>query len=252
MMNRLIERLRGRVGEEFQARALVDTGPALERALAAAAGLGWIGKNTCLLNGEWGSYLFLGEIVTTLELEADEPVLARCAMCTRCLDACPTGALVEPHVLDARRCISYLTTEQRGALSEALQGAMGQWVYGCDVCQQVCPYNARAPQGTQEALMEDRTPASIDLEYLLDLGSGEYRRFTRDAATRRARRPMWRRNAAVALGNSPGRPNSAVAALEDRIDDEDPVIRETALASLRRLRGGDGTTREPGGGVRHI
>ena len=149
MLNELVDQLRCRLDEPFDARVFVDTGPILERELAAAAGLGWVGRNTMLLNEGLGSYLFLGEVLTTLELGVDSPVADRCGNCTRCLDACPTHALVAPYQLDASRCISYLTIEHRGQVPEELCELIGDWVCGCDVCQQVCPYNRRAPLATQ-------------------------------------------------------------------------------------------------------
>jgi epoxyqueuosine reductase len=202
MLDTLLEQVRGELGETFDARVFVDTGPVLERELAVAAGLGWFGRNTCLLNGRLGSYLLLGEALTTLELAADEPVGERCGSCRRCVEACPTGALVAPYELDARRCIAYLTIEHRGAIAEELQPLMGDHVFGCDVCQQVCPYNAKAPLATHPAMTADVLPARLDLSRLVQMGAGEYRRLTRGSAATRARPSMWRRNAAIALSNA--------------------------------------------------
>ena len=201
MLDTLLEQVRGELGETFDARVFADTGPVLERELAVAAGLGWFGRNTCLLNGRLGSYLLLGEALTTLELAADEPVGERCGSCRRCVEACPTGALVAPYELDARRCIAYLTIEHRGAIAEELQPLMGDHVFGCDVCQQVCPYNAKAPLATHPDMTADVLPARLDLSRLVQMGAGEYRRLTRGSAAARARPSMWRRNAALALAN---------------------------------------------------
>lgn len=202
MLIALIARLRCELVEPFEARAFVDTGPVLERELAARAGLGWIGRNTCLLSAQRGSYLLLGELVTTLDIAADVPLPGQCGSCTRCVDSCPTHALVAPYELDARRCIAYLTIEHRGDIAAELQVAIGERVFGCDVCQQVCPYNARAPLGTYSEIMSDRTTAELPLEPLIHLTVGGHRRLTRESALRRANRAMWQRNAAVSLTNA--------------------------------------------------
>lgn len=229
------QRLRVELSEPFHSRTCVDTAPVLERELARQAGLGWIGKNSCLLHPQFGSFLLLGELLTTLELASDEPIEDRCARCTRCLQACPTQALVAPRRLDARRCISYLTIEHRGEISPELQSQAGDWVYGCDICQDVCPYNRKAPVGAQPEIMAEKTPASLDLLELLRLRSGEYRRLTEGSAMRRARRNMLRRNAAVALGNVPGGDEARVsAALAEAAEDEDPSVRDAARRSLLR------------------
>lgn len=201
MLARLSDELRRVVDEPFETRAFVDTGPVLERELAARAGIGWIGKNTMLLHHELGSFFFLGELLTTLELAADEPLPDRCGSCTRCLEACPTAAFPAPHVLDATRCISYLTIEHRGQIDPTLAARMSDWVFGCDVCQQVCPFNGRAPLGLNPDLGAERLPARVPLARLAQLSSGEYRRLTRGTAARRASRKMWRRNADIALEN---------------------------------------------------
>ena len=203
MFTTLLDRLRRCLSEASEARIFVDTGPVLERELAAAAGLGWIGKNTCLLNRRFGSYLFLGEAITTLDLTPDEPVAEACASCVRCLEACHTGAFIGPHKLDASRCIAYLTIENRGPVPGHLRTACGERVFGCDVCQQVCPHNALTPLATHPELVADIVPPRLDLQFLSKLRSGEYRRLTRGSATARATRVMWRRNADVALGNIP-------------------------------------------------
>ncbi len=201
MMKRLILKLQEEQTAPFGYRMCVDTSPVLERELAARAGLGWIGKNTLLLNASLGSYLFLGEIITTLDAAFDAPATDHCGTCTRCLEACPTQAFLGPNQLDARRCISYLTIEHRGEIAPELQPAIGDWLYGCDVCQEVCPHNQRAPAGAQPKLMANRLPERLALTPLVTLTTGGHRRLTLDTAAARARPAMWRRNAAIVLQN---------------------------------------------------
>jgi epoxyqueuosine reductase len=188
--------------ERFDARAYVDTGPVQERVYAQYAGLGWIGKNTCLINPELGSWLFLAEIVTTLPLEPDTQGLEQCGSCTRCLDACPTGALVEPGVLDSNRCISYLTIEHRGEIPDEYRPAIGVHVYGCDICQEVCPYNQPAPTSGDPAW---QPRAGLDLPRLVDLWrrpDDELRTLVKGTAMTRAKITGLRRNFAAAIANS--------------------------------------------------
>ena len=186
----------------FEARAYVDTGPVQERVYAQYAGLGWIGKNTCLINPEVGSWLFLGEIITTLELEADAQGLEQCGSCTRCLDACPTGALVEPGVLDSGRCLSYLTIEHRGEVPAEYHAAIGMQIYGCDICQEVCPYNQPAP-ASQDSPWQPR--AGLDLPRLVDLArrsDDELRALIKGTPMTRAKIAGLRRNLEIALVNA--------------------------------------------------
>jgi len=209
--------------EPFDARAYVDTGPVQERVYAQYAGLGWIGKNTCLINPELGSWLFLSEVICTLALEPDQPVLDHCGTCTLCLDACPTGAIREPHVLDSTRCLSYLTIELRGPISDEQRAAVGNHVYGCDICQDVCPYN-QMPPCSMDAAWQPR-PA-LDLPKLVDLWrmpDADLRRAVKGSAMTRAKLTGLRRNVAVAIGNS-GDAN-AVAALAT-VDEERPSVRD--------------------------
>jgi epoxyqueuosine reductase len=201
MLAALVARMKAEFAEPFESRICVDTAPLLERDFARRAGLGWIGKNTMLLHADLGSYLFLGEVITTLELTPDQPVPDHCGNCTRCLDACPTQAFVAPRELDASRCVAYLTIEKRGDIPAEYHAAIGDWVFGCDVCQEVCPFNRRAPLATHAELSGQRTPARVDLLQLVQLTSGGHRRLTRDSAARRASRRMWQRNAAIALKN---------------------------------------------------
>jgi epoxyqueuosine reductase len=145
---------------EVQTRCGVDTAPILEKELAARAGIGWMGKNTCIINTEMGSYVLLGQILTTLDLPTDSPVDDRCGSCTRCIEACPTQAITAPYQMDASRCISYLTIEHRGEVAEDLQGKIGNWMYGCDICQDVCPWNRKAPV-TADPAFQSRFPGGL-------------------------------------------------------------------------------------------
>ena len=214
------------------ARTYVDTGPLLERDLAARAGLGWIGKNTMLLHPELGSFFFIGVVLTTAELESDAPLPDRCGSCTRCLDACPTGAFVDPYVLDARRCIAYLTIERRGSIPADLRPGIGSWTFGCDVCQDVCPWNRRAPVAREAAFGPRRHPPLADL---LALGEAVYVEAFRGSPLKRARREGLARNAAIALGN--GGTAADVPALRDALGHSEPTVRGHAAWALGRIGG---------------
>jgi epoxyqueuosine reductase len=198
----LVEWMRGASREPFEARAYVDTGPVQERVYAQYAGLGWIGKNTCLISFKRGSWIFLSVVICSLPLEPDPPATDHCGTCTRCLDACPTGALPEPWVLDARRCISYLTIELKGAIPEEHRAAMGSHVYGCDICQDVCPWN-RAPLVSSDGAWQPR-PAldSVRLTELWQRSDDDWRAAIKGGPMTRARVQGIRRNLAVALGNA--------------------------------------------------
>jgi epoxyqueuosine reductase len=245
----LIERLRGEFPEPFEARAYVDTGPIVERVAAKYAGLGWLAKNTCLINEDLGSWLFLGVIVTTLDLAAsldaaEAPAPDLCGNCSLCIDACPTGAIVEPYVLDARRCISYLTIELRGAIPHEFREPIGRHVFGCDICQDVCPWNRRAPAtplpNFQPRAREGQSLFSPDLEWLISLNEEEFRAVFRGSPMKRAK---WRglvRNACVAIGNSgllPGEPHCAeiCTLLSELAASRDAILAEHAQWALARL-----------------
>jgi epoxyqueuosine reductase len=215
-------------------RAYVDTGPLLERDLAARGGLGWIGKNTMLLHPDLGSFFFIGMVLTTAEMAPDAPLPDRCGSCTRCLDACPTEAFTGPYVLDARRCIAYLTIELRGAVPETLRSGVGAWTFGCDVCQDVCPWNRRAPVTREPAFRARPLPPPTALLALDDVS---FRERLRGGPLKRARRAGLARNAATALGNA--RDPEAVAALAAAMDDADPVVRGHVAWALGRIGGAE-------------
>ena len=227
-LNGLLAWMRGETTEPFEARAYVDTGPVQERVYAQYAGLGWIGKNTCVINTEHGSFLFLAEIITTLDLQPDAEGLEQCGSCRRCLDACPTGALVDAGVLDSTKCISYLTIELRGGIPEEHRPAIGNHVYGCDICQDVCPYNQPCAVSADAPW---QTRPGLDLPKLVDLwnrSDAELRALIKGSAMRRAKITGLRRNIAVAIGNSGD--SDALAALRQRRDDQpsasDPIVAE--------------------------
>jgi len=216
-------------------RVYVDTGPVLERDLAARAGLGWLGKNTMLLHPALGSWFFIGVVLTTAELAPDAPLPDRCGSCTQCLEACPTQAFVAPYVLDARRCVSYLTIEHRGPIPRELRAPIGTWAFGCDVCQAVCPWNRRAPITAEAAFAARELPA---LAELVTLTEEAFQARLRGSPLRRARRRGLARNAAVALGNGAG--PAATGALRAALDDPDPDVRAHAAWGLERLTAGGG------------
>jgi epoxyqueuosine reductase len=188
--------------EPFEARAYVDTGPVQERVYAQHAGIGWIGKNTCVINPQLGSWTFLGEIICSLALDVDVPATDQCGTCSLCLEACPTGALVGPGVLDATRCVSYLTIELRDPIAESLHRGVGTHVYGCDICQEVCPWNAMAPASADPAWQVRPVWDRADVETLVEMSDQELAGALERSAMRRARVSGLRRNLAVALERS--------------------------------------------------
>jgi epoxyqueuosine reductase len=224
----LLAWMRAESPEPFEARSYVDTGPVQERVYAQYAGLGWIGKNTCLINRELGSWLFLSEIICTLALDPDTQGLEQCGSCTRCLEACPTGALLEAGVLDSRRCLSYLTIELRGAIPDDYRPALGAHVYGCDICQDVCPYNQVPPRSSDAAWQPRqglRLPRLVDMWRTADAG---LRRLTKGGPMTRAKITGLRRNLAVAIGNSGDAEARAVLdeTSIDRPSADDPMVAE--------------------------
>ena len=264
-LNALVARMHAQWPEPFDARAYADTGPVVERVAAKYARLGWLAKNTCLINEQIGSWLFLGVILTTLELEpslgpGELPAADLCGNCTLCLDACPTHAFAAPYVLDARRCISYLTIELRGAIPEELRPAMGNAVIGCDICQDVCPWNRKSPvtqlaafqprrielqghaksENGKEKMENGATLFAPELQWLASLSQEEFSRIFRGSAVKRAK---WRglvRNACVALGNSQMARGSEIRArivplLERLAASDDSLLAEHACWALARL-----------------
>lgn len=212
-LDALLDWMRAEHAEPFEARAYVDTGPVQERVYAQRAGIGWIGKNGCVINPQLGSWIFLSEILCSLDLAPDAPGLDQCGSCTLCLEACPTGALVEPGKLDATRCLSYLTIELRGAIPGEWRAALGSHVYGCDICQDVCPWNQPAPVSGDRRWLPR---AAFDRPALIELwrrSDRELRELLTGSAMSRAKVDGLRRNIAIALGNS-GDPD-ALAALDE-------------------------------------
>lgn len=226
-------------GREIAGKAYVDTGPILERDLARKAGLGWFGKSTNLVNPKIGSFFFIGSLVLDIELEPDSPFAHdRCGTCTRCMDACPTGAIVDERQVDATRCISYVTIEKRGVIPEDLRPLMGDLVYGCDICQEVCPWNVSFARElstpefeTREAL---RTEDARELaRALIAMDDASFREKFRGSPMKRAKRAGLARNAAVVLGNIGTERD--VPALNAALDDPDPIVREHAEWALGRI-----------------
>jgi epoxyqueuosine reductase len=238
VVRRGLERLVGRLREEcgsFDHRICVDTAPLLERSYARLAGLGWIGKNTCLINQQMGSWFFLGELLLSIELQPDEPPADRCGSCTRCIDACPTDAIVPEgtgFTLDSRRCISYFTIELRGPVPEEMRPGVGNHVFGCDICQDVCPWNRKAPVTADPAFAPRHfAPA---LERMAGLTEEEFREEFRNSPIRRTKYSGFLRNVATAMGN-----NGDVRfrqPLEKLTASDDPTVAEHAVWALSKIK----------------
>lgn len=253
-LDTLRELIEAEIGQTVRGKSYVDTGPILERDLARSAGLGWFGKNTNLINPGLGSFFFIGALLVDLELQPDAPFEAdRCGSCTRCLDACPTDAFVSPRVLDATRCISYLTIEARGAIPDELRAPIGDLLYGCDICQDVCPWNVRfARDLTEPALAPRDAFVAQDSRALardiLSMDEDEFRAEFRNSPMKRAKRRGLRRNAAVVLGNAGL--DSDMPMLAKAAADPDPLVgghAEWALAQIRSRFAVAGLTRSPEG-----
>ena len=232
-------------------RCYVDTGPLIERSLAARSGIGWIGKNTCVLNQEEGSWLLLGVILSSLHLPSGHAALPapdRCGSCTRCIDACPTGALTAPHEMDASRCIAYLTIEKKGSIPTELRSSMGRQVFGCDICQDVCPWNSRSPEPGTLRIAARPELVNPDLNWLAAMDAPEFKHWFKSSPLERTRRSRLHRNVAIAMGNSGE--ERFLPQLRAWATGEDPILAEAAMwaiAILEReaqpLPGTDSSTR---------
>jgi epoxyqueuosine reductase len=235
VLERKLDALASYIRDHFNVatKTYVDTGPLLEKSFAARAGLGWLGKHSNLLSRKGSSWFFLGEILVPLELPPDPPERNHCGSCSRCMTACPTDAIIQPYVVDSRLCISYLTIELRGFIPRELRPLIGSRIYGCDDCQDVCPWN-RFAQKSEEAAFFPREPlASMDLIAMLRMSRDRFSEATRASAIRRARYAGFLRNVAVALGNSGDR--GAVSALVEALDHPEPLVRGHVAWALGRL-----------------
>jgi epoxyqueuosine reductase len=221
---------------DCETKCYVDTGPLVERAMAVRAGVGWIGKNTCVLNQKLGSWLLLGVVVTSLSVAEDLPlqmVADRCGSCTRCIDECPTGALVASREMDASLCIAYLTIEKKGVIAEELREPMGRQVFGCDICQDVCPWNQRAPVAVKGGMLPRPELVNPALEWLAEMESAEFRRWFKGSPIERTRRKRLHRNVAIAMGNSGEERFLPQLQLWSQGDDE--VLAESARWAIERI-----------------
>ncbi|MEO6171114.1 MAG: tRNA epoxyqueuosine(34) reductase QueG [Lysobacter sp.] len=244
LMRQRLQRLADRIAElvgPFGHRVFVDSAPVLERALARNAGLGWIGKHTCLIDRDGGSWFFLGEIYLDLPLPVDVPATAHCGTCSRCIDVCPTQAITAPYRLDARRCISYLTIENDGPIPLEFRIPIGNRIFGCDDCQLVCPWNKFAKRSDEPDFRARNKLDEASLAELFAWTEAEFLQRTEGSAIRRSGYRRWLRNIAVALGNAP-RSAAVLAALEARRDIEDEMVREHVAWALRRHDAGGAET----------
>lgn len=231
-----IQQLAAERGLALESRSYVDTGPILERVYARHAGIGWAGKNTCIIHQKLGSWLFLGAILTSLDLPADTPAPDRCGSCTRCIDACPTQAIVAPGKLDARLCIAYLTIEKRGEIPEELRSPMGHHIFGCDICQDVCPWNNKAGNAPPTSLPEFQPREGLyhpELRWLAQMDEESYRQAFRGSPVKRAKYAGLRRNIAIAMGNSGNQ--EFIPDLQKIANDPDPVVASHAAWALKKL-----------------
>ena len=248
-MKEFVRSLEGNLGSTIGARWYVDDGPMLDRAASNRAGIGWFGKNTNILTPTHGSWVFLGQVITDLELEPDAPLKKSCGSCVRCIEDCPTGAIIAPYVLDNSMCISYQTIENRGAIPREFRPLMQDWVFGCDICQDVCPVNrkaresgnpipARGNSGSAGASPDPASgggPSTLDLVHLLEMTEEEFRSRYAGTSIMRAKRTGMQRNACVALGNRGS--NAAVPVLARALRQAEPLVRRHAAWALGRIGG---------------
>jgi len=231
---KLVEAALNQVDSGLETRSYVDTGPIVERVFAKYAGIGWTGKNTCLINQTKGSWLFLGVILCSLELEPDSPAPDRCGTCTRCIQACPTDALLKPYELDSNRCIAYLTIEKRGSIPEELRAGIGQQVFGCDICQDVCPWNRKAPHSAVPEFAARPGLVNPALAWLAEMSAEEFRATFHGSPVRRAKHAGLRRNALIAMGNSGCK--EFLPILEKMTLDAEPSVSESASWAIKQLK----------------
>jgi epoxyqueuosine reductase len=221
---------------DCETRCYVDTGPLVERSVAARSGIGWIGKNTCIINQGLGSWLLLGVIVTSLQVASGATLSGaadRCGSCTRCIDACPTDALVAAREMDASRCIAYLTIEKKGAIPEELREPMGRQVFGCDICQDVCPWNRRAPVAVKEGMLARKELVNPTLDWLAGMDAAKFKQWFKGSPLERTRRKRLHRNVAIAMGNSGE--ERFLPQLEAWSHGEDEVLAESAQWALKQI-----------------
>ena len=246
-MKELVQFIEEQVGHSVKNRCYTDTGPILERDLAQRAGIGWIGKNTCLINPKHGSYFLLSEIFLDVALEPDPPLVTdHCGTCTRCIEACPTDCILPDRTIDATRCISYLTIELKEDIPAELRDKMGNWVFGCDICQMVCPWNRFAGEG--DPAFGDEDPAH-SLEEDLSMPVQELSQRFKGSPVKRAKRGGYLRNVAVALGNIGDM--HALPVLQNASNDEEPLVREHAQWAIEKIKQQLGATREEKAGKLH-
>ncbi len=229
----LLECIQKETCSPIEAKVCVDTVPILERIYAKYAGLGWIGNNSCLINQRYGSWFFLGEILLNLDLEYDSPVPNRCGACTRCLEACPTRALVAPHILDARRCISYLTIELKDIIPEEFREAIDNLVFGCDLCQEVCPWNQKAEAPGHSAFLPREQLYQPELEWLLSLSPESFNTSFKNNPVKRTKLPGLLRNTAIAIGNSGN--TDFIPLLKNLHDSSEALVQPHIEWALRQL-----------------